>query len=149
LVVHGGLFSDDNVNLDDIRKVDRNKEPPDSGIMAELLWSDPQPFPGRSPSKRGVGLSFGPDVTERFLKNNNLELIVRSHEVKDEGYLVEANGKLVTVFSAPNYCDQVGNKGAYIRFDSNMKPTYHSFAAVPHPPMRPMYYANSMSAFGL
>jgi len=149
LVVHGGLFSDDNVKIDDIRQTDRYKEPPESGIMAELLWSDPQPFPGRAPSKRGVGLSFGPDVTERFLKNNDLELIVRSHEVKDEGYLVEANGKLVTVFSAPNYCDQVGNKGAFIRFDSNMKPTYTSFAAVEHPPMRPMYYANSMAAFGL
>lgn len=37
-------------------------------------------------------------------------MIIRSHEVKDEGYLVEHDGKLVTVFSAPNYCDQVGNK---------------------------------------
>ena len=37
---------------------------------------------------------------------------VRSHEVKDQGYEVEADGKLITVFSAPNYCDQMGNKGA-------------------------------------
>jgi len=149
LVVHGGLFSDDNIKIDDIRKVDRFKEPPETGIMSEILWSDPQPFPGRAPSKRGVGLSFGPDVTEKFLSNNNLELIVRSHEVKDEGYFIEANGKLVTIFSAPNYCDQVGNKGAFIRFDSYMKPTFSSFEAVPHPPLRPMHYANSMAAFGL
>ena len=27
--------------------------------MCELLWSDPQPQPGRSPSKRGVGVGFG------------------------------------------------------------------------------------------
>lgn len=27
--------------------------------MCELLWSDPQPEPGRSPSKRGVGVGFG------------------------------------------------------------------------------------------
>ena len=40
--------------------------------MSELLWSDPQPFPGRSPSKRGVGMSFGPDVTKRFLDLNGL-----------------------------------------------------------------------------
>jgi serine/threonine-protein phosphatase 5 len=41
-------------------------------------------------------------------------MIVRSHEVKDEGYQVEADGTLVTIFSAPNYCDTVGNKGAFI-----------------------------------
>ncbi len=27
--------------------------------MCELLWSDPQAEPGRSPSKRGVGVGFG------------------------------------------------------------------------------------------
>lgn len=43
-----------------------------SGLMADLLWSDPQPFPGRSPSKRGIGMSFGPDVTARFLETNGL-----------------------------------------------------------------------------
>ncbi|KAF5811754.1 putative protein-serine/threonine phosphatase [Helianthus annuus] len=74
--------------------------------MCEILWSGPQPNPGRGPSKRGVGLPFGGDVTKRLLKDNNLDLVVRSHEVKDEGYEIEHDGKLMTVFSAPNYCDQ-------------------------------------------
>jgi len=148
LVIHGGLFSNDNVTLDDIRKLDRNMEPPDSGIMAELLWSDPQAYQGRAPSKRGVGVAFGPDVTERFLQTNGLSLIVRSHEVKDEGYAEEHGGKVITIFSAPNYCDQVGNKGAFIRFEHDMKPKFTTYSAVPHPPMRPMFYANSMSTFG-
>eukprot|EP00026_Physarum_polycephalum_P008203 Phypoly_transcript_08282.p1 GENE.Phypoly_transcript_08282~~Phypoly_transcript_08282.p1 ORF type:complete len:493 (-),score=92.25 Phypoly_transcript_08282:20-1498(-) len=148
LVIHGGLFSNDNVTLDDIRKLDRNMEPPDSGLMSELLWSDPQPFPGRAPSKRGVGVAFGPDVTDKFLEKNGLSLIVRSHEVKDEGYAEEHGGKVITIFSAPNYCDQVGNKGAFIRFEHDMKPKFTTYSAVPHPPMRPMFYANSMSTFG-
>jgi len=40
--------------------------------MVEMLWSDPQPNPGRSPSKRGVGIHFGPDVTKTFLQRNGL-----------------------------------------------------------------------------
>jgi len=93
-----------NVTLDDIRAIDRFRQPPDEGLMCEILWSDPHPYPGRAPSKRGVGVAFGPDVTKAFLEKNGLELLVRSHEVKEEGYLIEADGKLITVFSAPNYC---------------------------------------------
>nr|GMD90331.1 serine/threonine-protein phosphatase 5 isoform X1 [Ipomoea batatas]GME07602.1 serine/threonine-protein phosphatase 5 isoform X1 [Ipomoea batatas] len=143
-VVHGGLFSVDGVKLSDIRAIDRFCEPPEEGLMCELLWSDPQPQPGRGPSKRGVGLSFGGDVTKRFLQENNLELVVRSHEVKDEGYEIEHDGKLITVFSAPNYCDQMGNKGAFIRFQApELKPNIVTFSAVPHPDIKPMAYANN------
>ena len=72
------------------------------------------------------------------------ELLVRSHEVKEEGYEVEADGKLITIFSAPNYCDQMGNKGAFIRFDSSLKPQFIQFEAVEHPPIRALTYANPM-----
>jgi len=132
------------VTLEDLRKIDRFREPPDEGLMSEALWSDPQPMPGRAPSKRGVGLSFGPDVTANFLQRNGLKMVVRSHEVKDEGYEVEANGQLVTVFSAPNYCDQMGNKGAVLSFDHEGEYTVTQFEAVPHPPVRPMAYAQGM-----
>ncbi|XP_027061678.2 serine/threonine-protein phosphatase 5 isoform X2 [Coffea arabica] len=143
-VVHGGLFSVDGVKLSEISAIDRFREPPEEGLMCELLWSDPQPQLGRGPSKRGVGLSFGADVTKKFLKENNLDLVVRSHEVKDEGYEIEHDGKLITVFSAPNYCDQMGNKGAFIRFEApSLKPNIVTFSAVPHPDVKPMAYANN------
>ena len=58
------------------------REPPDEGLMCECLWSDPQPAHGRAPSKRGIGVAFGPDVTRRFLADNRLSLVVRSHEVR-------------------------------------------------------------------
>ena len=63
--------------------------------MSDLLWSDPSPFMGRSPSKRGVGQAFGPDVTAAFLDSNGLQMLIRSHEVKEEGYLVEHDGKVI------------------------------------------------------
>lgn len=58
LIMHGGIFSHDEVTLDDIRQTNRNRQPPDEGIMCELLWSDPMYTPGRAPSKRGVGSKF-------------------------------------------------------------------------------------------
>lgn len=64
--------------------------------MMEMLWTDPQIQPGRGPSKRGVGLQFGPDVTKRFCENNGLEAIIRSHEVRMEGYEEEHDGKCIT-----------------------------------------------------
>ncbi|XP_035750327.1 serine/threonine-protein phosphatase 5, partial [Egretta garzetta] len=89
------------------------------------------PQNGRSVSKRGVSCQFGPDVTKSFLERNRLDYIIRSHEVKPEGYEVAHDGKCVTVFSAPNYCDQMGNKGSYIHLrGSDLRPDFHQFTAV-------------------
>jgi serine/threonine-protein phosphatase 5 len=146
-VVHGGLFSKDGVTLADIAAIDRDREPPEEGLMAEMMWADPIAVRGRHPSKRGMGLSFGPDITEKFLNDNDLQVVVRSHEVKDEGYEFDHGGKLITVFSAPNYCDQMGNKGGFLKVtfptpgdEAKIDPV--SFGAVPHPDVRPMQYAN-------
>ncbi|KAJ8324764.1 hypothetical protein BDV3_004840 [Batrachochytrium dendrobatidis] len=147
LVVHGGLFSRDDVTMDDLRKIDRFKQPGHEGLMCELLWSDPQPEMGRSASKRGVGIQFGPDVTENFLKMNNLDLLIRSHEVKHGGYEIAHNGKCITIFSAPNYCDSTGNMGAYIHITPDLKLKYNQFEAVPHPSIGPMKYASSFGNF--
>lgn len=148
--VHGGLFSQDGVTLDAIEAISRDRQPPDEGIMCDCMWSDPQDQQGRAPSKRGVSMAFGPDVTENFLQTNNLELVIRSHEVKDEGYEVHHGGKLITIFSAPNYCDQMGNKGAYIHLAPDCKPVFNQFDAVEHPAVRPMAYASGVggSMFG-
>ncbi|KAF7790340.1 hypothetical protein EIP86_001295 [Pleurotus ostreatoroseus] len=160
-VVHGGLFSKDEVTLDDIRKIDRiGKQPGQEGIMCELLWTDPQEMPGRGPSKRGVGIAFGPDVTRRWCVANGVTGIIRSHEVRQgniqarndevvttnfcsvDGYAIEHDGLCTTVFSAPNYVDQAGNKGAFIRIDAAGSQEYTQFDAKPHPPMKPMAYAS-------
>lgn len=145
-VTHGGLYSKDGVTIDDLQKPNRFREIPEDGLLCESLWSDPQPMRGRGVSKRGVGCSFGPDVTEDFLKTNDLKLVVRSHEVKDEGYVVEHGGKCITIFSAPNYCDQIGNKGAFIRFNGKeLEPKFTQFKHSPHPGKRPMQYSSALA----
>ena len=84
---------------------------------------DPRPMlNGLRPSSRGAGQHFGSDITKQFLELNNLKLFVRSHEVKMNGFEYMHNKKLITIFSAPNYCGSVGNLGAILKFkngDSN------------------------------
>ncbi|KAH7108435.1 phosphoprotein phosphatase [Auriculariales sp. MPI-PUGE-AT-0066] len=145
-VVHGGLFSKDGVTLDEIRAIDRHgKQPGNDGLMCELLWTDPQEENGRGPSKRGVGIAFGPDVTRSWCTLNGVTGILRSHEVRQDGYQIEHDGLCTTVFSAPNYVDQVGNKGAFVRIDAAGERQYIQFEAQPHPPMKPMAYASQFS----
>ena len=140
LVLHGGLFSQDGVTLEDIKKVDRFGEIPESGIMCELLWSDPSTISGRRPSSRGVGILFGPDVANRFLTENGLSLLIRSHEVMANGYA--RIGNVITVFSAPNYCDQMGNKAAIVTITGDdMEPKFVTYEASPHPNVPSMAFA--------
>lgn len=132
LVVHGGLFSEPNVTIDQLQQIDRFTQPDDQ-LMKELLWSDPSDKDGITPSYRGIGVQFGPDITRDFCKRNNLKCIIRSHEMKNEGYEITHGGQCITVFSAPNYFNKGDNKGAYIVIDHLLNMKYHTFEAVPHP----------------
>ena len=92
MVVHGGIPTCPGGDLPTLRKLDRTREPPDEGPMCECLWNDPQPEDGTTPNKRGVGVACGPDITKKYLEENGLSLVVRSHEVKDEGYELAHDG---------------------------------------------------------
>ena len=43
----------------------------------------------------------------------------------------------------------MGNKGAFIRFEADLRPQFVQFEAVWHPPIPPMRYASMFSQFGL
>ena len=71
-----------------------------------------------------------------------MDLLIRSHEVKNEGY--DTLGRVVTVFSAPNYCDTMGNKAAIVQIKGDdLKPNFITFEAVPHPNVPSMAFAGS------
>ncbi len=78
----------------------------------------------------GGGISFGKDVTRKFLRKNNLDLLVRSHECTTEGFDVLHEGRCVTLFSVPMYYGEESeylNYGALVRFDQKgggMAPRY-------------------------
>jgi len=135
-VVHGGIPRHQNgsVTLDTLRNLTFEMEPRERSILSDLLWSDPQDDVGVGMSPRNVGILFGPDVTQRFLQTNDLDLVVRSHELCGEGYRIQEGGKVVTIFSAPNYCGRCGNLAAFARFDSDLKMTIRQFPATVRPP---------------
>ena len=71
------------------------------------LWGDPSYEPGWNlNTTRNISHTFGPDVLRSFLRTYDLDLVCRAHMQVEDGYEFFANRQLVTVFSAPNYCDR-------------------------------------------
>ena len=120
-LVHGGL-SPELRNIDEIKKIMRPTDVPEEGLLCDLLWSDPEnSIKEWGDNDRGVSVTFNVKVLERFLENNELDLFCRAHQVVEQGYEFFGDKKLVTVFSAPNYCGEFDNNGGIMLVDENLK----------------------------
>ncbi|KAL7993114.1 putative calcineurin-like phosphoesterase domain, ApaH type, metallo-dependent phosphatase [Plasmopara halstedii] len=119
LAVHGGLSPDISF-VDDINdQVNRFMEP----NLTEQEW-----VPNGT---RGCSYTFNEQVCCDFLKRNNLLAIIRAHELEEDGFKehfcqdadqtheeTDENLSLpavVTVFSAPEYCNTNHNVGATLK----------------------------------
>ncbi|XP_039127425.1 serine/threonine-protein phosphatase PP1-like [Dioscorea cayenensis subsp. rotundata] len=120
LCMHGGLSPDLN-SLEQIKDIERPTEIPESGLLCDLLWSDPDSgTEGWGNSDRGVSCTFGADKLIEFLDKHELDLIVRGHQVVEDGYEFFGQRRLVTIFSAPNYCGDFDNAGALLSIDDSL-----------------------------
>jgi hypothetical protein len=92
------------------------------GLLCDVLWSDPAEINEEfGDSDRGISVTFSKKVISRFLNENQIDLICRAHQVVEDGYEFFANQKLVTVFSAPNYCEMFDNSGAIMVVNENLQ----------------------------
>lgn len=127
--IHGGL-SPDVSTIDQIMLMDRKQEVPHEGGMCDLLWSDPEEsITNWSISPRGAGYLFGESQVNQFLHMNNFSSIARAHQLVMEGYKEMFGGKLVTVWSAPNYCYRCGNVASVLCLDLALDKEYKVFEA--------------------
>ncbi|CAK80679.1 unnamed protein product (macronuclear) [Paramecium tetraurelia] len=150
IAIHGGI-SPDLKSLEDIKRLDRYHEPPRSGLLCDLLWSDPvdqdqgnMDGQWKGNEVRGCSWFFGNEAASKFLQKNNLISIIRAHEAQLDGYKMHRwhGGKdfpvVITIFSAPNYCDVYNNKGAVIKFENNTL-NIQQFQYTPHPYLLPNF----------
>lgn len=119
LILHGGL-GDGSFSLSDLATIARPLRDDSVGpnFLTQVLWSDPSgsdAFMARGVHRNPRGSSiaeFGPDITERFCKRNGVDVVIRSHQVVEEGVKFMHSGRIITVFSARNYCGDDFNDGA-------------------------------------
>jgi len=158
--VHGGLSPRLEKVDDIITKIERFQEVPREGLMCDLLWSDPYDEEGEAAQETGpidwfdhnevrqCSFIFGENAVKKFQVDNKISSIIRAHEAQNDGYkmhmLNPADGvpRVITIFSAPNYCDVYRNKAACLKFAAgtlNIK----QFVESPHP----YYLPNFMDVF--
>ena len=120
--------------LDD-SKIIRPLEPSSRSLASDLLWADPDPaISGWAKNGRGVSYTFGEDVTKEFCRKMDIDLIVRGHQVVQDGYEFFADRHLVTVFSAPRYCGEFDNAAAVMNVSSDLEVSFVVLKARNNPP---------------
>ena len=130
--VHGGL-SPDLQSMKQIQRIMRPTDVPDTGLLCDLLWANPDKdisgwgendergdLIGLIGAEGGVSFTFSSEVVRKFLKKHKMDMIVRSKQVVEDGYEFFANRQLVTLFSAPNFRGEWDNAGAMMSVDDTL-----------------------------
>lgn len=135
--VHGGLspsLSDVNA-IEDISRVDYGGmlDTSDSDIVDGLLWSDPSDAVVRfSRNERGCGYLFGAAAVNDFCEHNGIDFICRAHQMTMQGYSWIHSNKVLTVFSAPNYCGMTNNLAAILLINHEWELNFVQFSMAPN-----------------
>jgi protein phosphatase len=115
--VHGGIPQGLS-SIEEITKLPREVEP-EHPVTLQLLWNDPKEGLHQfAQSMRGSRLKyFGEEVTKTFMTKNNLELIVRAHQVFQQGFREFFHGRILSLFSSRNYGRPIAGKVFHLKRD--------------------------------
>lgn len=122
---HGGIsphLLEPTASLELINRINRDDlfDMEHPGLLCDLLWADPDDtIHGFAENERGCSFTFGTDVVEQFCEKYNFDFVFRAHQMKNDGYELFGNGKLVTVFSSANYCGE-NNQCAIVRVNEQL-----------------------------
>lgn len=130
--VHAGI-GPSLTSIDMIRNIQRPLYEYEKEPVLSLMWSDPSEFiENFAPSTRGNGYLFGAAALSEFLNNNVISLLVRGHECMKTGVEKHLNKRMMTVFSASNYCGVSGNKSGVLIIGQSGAREIETFTPLKH-----------------
>uniref|UniRef100_A0A7I4YUK2 Serine/threonine-protein phosphatase n=1 Tax=Haemonchus contortus TaxID=6289 RepID=A0A7I4YUK2_HAECO len=128
LCMHGGI-SPEIQNWDSLVTLQKPKTPRacDDGIAVDLMWSDPSTDSCTGfqfNAIRATSYIFGGDTIANICDMLDISMVVRAHEVVRGGHQFMYDRKLVTIFSAPNYCGTDGNAASVMRVSRRLEVSF-------------------------
>jgi serine/threonine-protein phosphatase 2A catalytic subunit len=135
--LHGGLSPGlamvEGINFVQRTEYGGNLDDSSSEIVDGLLWSDPSDIRGFLHNDRGCGFAFGENTSEEFCYRNGLDFMCRAHQMMMAGYQWTHSNRVLTLFSAPNYCGLSNNKGAILVINGLWEPRFVQYEVAPPP----------------
>ncbi|KAF1756937.1 hypothetical protein GCK72_013392 [Caenorhabditis remanei] len=124
LCMHGGISTEIKswLTLSEMSKSRFHKDC-ENGIVVQMLWADPNRNEDKCRFNRPRGISnlFGQTAIEELCTALDIDLVIRAHELKDNGYAFEFDNQLLTVFSAPYYSGCNSNSGSVVTISRSLK----------------------------
>uniref|UniRef100_A0A1I7U618 Serine/threonine-protein phosphatase n=1 Tax=Caenorhabditis tropicalis TaxID=1561998 RepID=A0A1I7U618_9PELO len=95
----------------------------EQNLPVDLMWSDPNRKEDKCSFNvhRGISSVFGKTAIEDLCQALDIDLIIRAHEVKENGHEFDFDNRLLTVFSAPYYAGNYSNSGSVVTISRSLK----------------------------
>jgi protein phosphatase len=126
LCVHSGIG--ENIKyLDDIASVKKPYSIYDNPVAMDILWNVPitssslEEYPATNFTTPFRKKTFDENTVLEFMKNNKISLIIRSHDIIESGFENLYNSKVISIFSATNYCNVYNNSGGILFIKKNFE----------------------------